>query len=77
MNTKNCIKSKANKRSNGVNGGQNMVAKKKTMTASVLEPLKIKGHKQNKIRKRGRKKKYTLAEKIINGLKVFLESPFK
>ena len=54
-----------------------MVAKKKTMTASVLEPLKIRGHEKNKTRKRGRKKKYSLAEKIINGLKVFLESPFK
>ena len=53
-----------------------MVAKKKTMTASVLEPLKIRGYKDDKIRKRGRKKKYSLAEKIINGLKLFLESPF-
>ena len=47
------------------------------MTASVLEPLKIKRFKNNKVRKRGRKKRYSLDEKIINGLKLFLESPFK
>tara|TARA_B100001250_G_C19501256_1_gene657499 strand:+ start:61 stop:219 length:159 start_codon:yes stop_codon:yes gene_type:complete len=52
-----------------------MAAKKQTITDAVFASLK---NKSNRKKSRNKKKTWsTLDEKIVSGLNIFLESPFK